>query len=68
MTSDEISAIIDESFDSAFSQWSKQIEKELYPAAFADQYSWLRVKGAMSVNNAALKKALKLSLSRLLSE
>lgn len=68
MTSDEINLIVDEAFDAAFSQWSKQIEKELYPAAFADQFSWLRVKGAISINNAALKNALKASLSRLLSE
>lgn len=68
MTSNEINEIIDEAFADAFSQWERKIENELYPAAFVDQYSWLRVKGAIAVNNAALKSALKLSLSRLLSE
>lgn len=67
-TSNEINEIVDKAFAEAFSQWEKSIEKELYPAAFADQYSWLRVKGAISVNNAALKNAIKLSLSRLLSD
>ncbi len=68
MTSDEINSIVDKAFADAFSQWERNIEKELYPAAFVDQYSWLRVKGAISINNTALKNALKASLSRLLSE
>ena len=68
MTSNEINEIVDKAFADAFSQWERNVEKELYPAAFADQYSWLRVKGAIAVNNSALKNAIKLSLSRLLSD
>lgn len=67
-TSNEINEIVDKAFAEAFSQWEQLIEKELYPAAFADQYSWLRVKGAISVNNVALKNAIKFSLSRLLAD
>lgn len=67
-TLNEINEIVDKAFAEAFSQWEKSIEEELYPSAFADQYSWLRVKGAISVNNVALKNAIKLSLSRLLTD
>lgn len=68
MTSTEIDEIIEKAFADAFAQWERNIEKELYPAAFADRYSWLRVKGAIAVNNTALKNALKISFSRLLSD
>ena len=44
MDRSKINSAVDSAFDSAFKNWSHQIEKELYPAAFADEYSWLRVK------------------------
>lgn len=68
MNSDKISEIIDNSFDAVFSTWSKQIEKELYPSAFADEYSWLRVKSSLNINNGFLKESLKHILIELLSE
>lgn len=51
MSPDEINKIIDEAFNQSFKEWERQIEDELYPSAFADPYSWLRVKNALLVNN-----------------
>lgn len=67
-SSAEISSLIDSSFDSAFEKWNQQIEHELYPSAFADEHSWLRVKESLKINNQFLKEALKQSLNILLSE
>lgn len=67
MTSEKISQIIDSSFDAAFSSWSQKIEKDLYPAAFANEYSWLRVKCSIETNNFFLKETLKKSLVEILS-
>lgn len=68
MDRDKISEIVDTAFDSTFSTWSKQIEKDLYPSAFADEYSWLRVKNSLKVNNLFLKSSLKQILVEVLSE
>lgn len=68
MDSDKIKQTVDESFDSIFATWSKQIETELYPGAFADSYSWLRVKNSLAKNNRFLKEALKEVLVKLLSD
>lgn len=68
MNNKDIEKIIDTSFDTAFSSWNKQIERELYPAAFANEYSWLRVKNSIKLNNLLLKEALKLSLIELLKD
>ena len=67
MTPEDICKIIDVSFDSAFSSWSREIEKDLYPSAFADEYSWLRVKNSIKTNNLFLKEVLKQSLVEILS-
>ena len=64
----KINQAIDHSFDTAFSNWSKQIERELYPSAFTNEYSWLRVKNSIKMNNHFLKEALKLSLAEILIE
>lgn len=68
MDCDKISKIVDAAFDSTFSTWSEQIEKDLYPSAFADEYSWLRVKNSLKVNNLFLKSSLKQILVEVLSE
>lgn len=68
MDRDKISEIVDTAFDSTFSTWSKQIEKDLYPSAFVDEYSWLRVKNTLKVNNLFLKNSLKQILIEVLSE
>ena len=68
MDRDKISEIVDTAFDSTFSTWSKQIEKDLYPSAFVDEYSWLRVKNSLNVNNLFLKNSLKQILIEVLSE
>lgn len=62
MDKKEIEKIVDRSFNAAFSNWSNQIEKELYPAAFANEYSWIRVKDSIELNNQLLKESLKLTL------
>ena len=68
MDSNKINSVVDTAFDNAFSNWSKQIEKELYPSAFADEYSWLRVKSSFEINNKFLKAALKQALCELLTD
>lgn len=68
LDSKQICDIVDESFSSAFKAWSRQIESELYPAAFANEYSWLCVKNSLKINNDILKEALKQSLSKLLAD
>ena len=68
MDNAKIDSVIESSFDSAFADWSNQIEKELYPSAFANEYSWIRVKNSLKLNNALLKEALKQSLFELLND
>lgn len=68
MDSDKIKQIVDDSFESIFSTWSEQIEHDLYPSAFANQYSWLKVKKSLDQNNRFLKEALKSVLIELLAE
>ena len=68
MDADKISKVIDTSFDSVFSSWSRKIEKDLYPSAFADEYSCLRVKDSLKTNNLFLKESLKQVLIELLAD
>lgn len=68
MESSKIKQIIDSSFESAFNSWEKQIESELYPDAFVDEYSWLRVKNALKINNRFLKESLQISLTEILKD
>lgn len=68
MDKDKINSVVDSAFDSSFENWSSKIERELYPAAFTNEYSWLRVKQSIMINNAFLKEALKQSLAELLKD
>lgn len=68
MTKQEIKTIVEKCFDSSFSSFSQNMSRELYPAAFADEYSWLRVKNAISINNTLIKEAVSNALSELLSD
>lgn len=68
MKNDKIETAIDAAFETSFKNWTKKIESELYPSAFANDTSWLAVKNALKINNQFLKAALKESLSELLSE
>lgn len=68
MDRNKINNIVDNAFDASFKNWNQQIEKELYPNAFADEYSWLRVKNSLKINNSLLKEALKNALSELLPD
>lgn len=64
----EIEKIVDNSFDNALRSVRPRIDRELYPAAFANQYSWLRVKAVFDLQNQAMRAAVKDALSQLLSE
>ena len=66
MQKEKIESIVDSAFDSTFKNWSSNVERELYPAAFSDEYSWIRVKKSLEINNMFLKEALKQSLYELL--
>ena len=57
MDKNKINSAIDSAFDSAFKNWSSEISRELYPSAFANEYSWLRVKRSIEINNEFLKEA-----------
>ena len=64
----KINKSVDSAFDDAFKAWDEAMHRDLYPAAFANEYSWLRVKSSLSNNNAFLKEALKSSLKKILIE
>ncbi len=64
----EIEKIVDTAFDQAFSKIQPVVDRELYPDAFANKYSWLRVKKVFDLNNAAIRSAVKDALSAVLSE
>ena len=68
MNRSEIEKIVDSSFDQALRAVRPRVDKELYPAAFANQYSWLRVKAVFDLQNQALRAAVKDALSQLLAE
>ncbi len=67
MTKNDIEKAVDISFDKALSRIKPAINRELYPAAFADEYSWLRVQAALELNNAAIRSAVKEALVALLA-
>lgn len=64
----EIEKIVDSAFDRAFEGIRPAVNRELYPAAFVDEYSWLHVKNVFDLQNAAIRKAVKEALSDILSE
>ena len=68
MNKAEIEKVVDESFDNALKGIRARVDSELYPAAFANQYSWLRVKAVFDLQNQAMRAAVKDALSQLLSE
>ena len=68
MTQNDIEKAVDFSFDKALSSIKPAINRELYPAAFADEYSWLHVQAAIDLNNAAVRSAVKEALVALLAD
>lgn len=64
----DIEKIVDSAFDKALDDIRPAVNRELYPAAFADEYSWLRVKSVFDLQNAAIRKAVKEALSSILNE
>lgn len=68
MDKTKIEEAVNTSFQDAFSTWAKQIEQDLYPAAFSDPHSWLRVKSSLKKNNEFLQRALIQVLTALLTD
>ena len=68
MQKDEIKKTVDIAFDKALSSIKPAVNQELYPTAFANEYSWLRVKKVFELNNAAIRKAVTEALCSILSE
>lgn len=67
MQKDEIEMIVDTAFDKALSSIEPAVNQELYPAAFANEHSWLTVKNIFKLTNAAIRKAVKEALCSILS-
>ena len=63
----KIERVVYSSFDKALSYIQPAVNLELYPAAFANEFSWLRVKAVFELNNAAIRRAVKESLVDLLT-
>lgn len=68
MQAPEIEKIVDSAFDKALESIRPAVNRELYPAAFANENSWLHVKSVFDLQNAAVRKAVKEALSAILSE
>lgn len=68
MTKSEIERIVDASFKSALNEIQPSVNRELYPAAFANEYSWLRVKSVFDLQNRAMCTAVKNALSEILGD
>lgn len=63
-----IEKTVDKCFDEALGQISGRVNMELYPDAFANEYSWLRVKAVFNLSNQAMRNAVRASLVELLSD
>lgn len=68
MLKPEIDKAVDSAFDCALDKMHKFMERELYPSAFANEYSHLRVKAVFNMQNAVICEAVKTALSEILSE
>lgn len=66
LTKKQIDNVVDASFDNAFADLSTSLKSELYPSAFVNEYSWIRVQNALKINNNHLKDAIKQCLQELL--
>lgn len=68
MTKSEIERIVDKSFAAALHEIQPCVNRELYPAAFANEYSWLRIKAVFDLQNSAMCTAVKNALSEILGD
>ena len=68
MTKVDISKAVDTAFDSALDEIQGPVNMELYPDAFANEYSWLRVKRVFELQNVAMRKAVKIALTELFTD
>ena len=62
-----IEKAVDTAFDSCLAEIYPLVDRELYPAAFANEYSWLRVKAVFDLQNSAIRQAVKQALSNVLT-
>lgn len=68
MDKSKIENIVDSAFNKAISAVQPKLNMELYPAAFADEHTWIRVQRIIDLNNSALKNAVKIALSEILCD
>lgn len=68
MKKTDVEQIVDSAFDKALNAIMPLVNRELHPGAFANEYSWLRVKSVFDLQNAAIRDAVKESLSNILGE
>jgi len=68
MQTAEIEKIVDSTFDKALREIQPKVNMELRPDAFANEYSWLRVKAVFDLNNSAIRKAVKDALVSILGD
>ena len=68
MNQEKINAAVDAAFDKALAAIQPRMDWELYPRAFANEYSWISVKNAIDLNNAAIRQAVKSVLAEVLAE
>lgn len=62
----KIEEIVDDCFDRELERIRCEVNRELYPAAFANEYSWLHVKALFDLNNQAMRRAVKSALAEIL--
>lgn len=64
----ELEKIVDDCFDKELAGIQGKMSMELYPAAFANEYSWLHVKAAIDLNNQAIRRAMKSAIAQVLEQ
>lgn len=63
-----IEKTVDSAFDKCLEEIRPLVSRELYPAAFANEYSWMRVQAVFDLQNKAIRKAMKSIMIDLLSD
>lgn len=66
MDKSSIEKAVDKAFDESLQKIRPFVNKELYPAAFANEYSWLHVKSVFNHQNKAMREAMKMALCEIL--
>ncbi len=65
----DVKAIVDKASEGkCLNEFKKKLSNELYPDAFADEYSWLRVKGALEAHDEYVRSYLIEALKEILNQ